>query len=165
MIPYNVMRAVLKISFFKENIKAIYLLNKMFYLLIALYRLHRIQEYLYLQRVYFSMMDSFILYGRNESRELLDQLLEIPWFSERKIVLYQTMASYRKMVSHIRENDDRNTTFKDQNRFRQDAESYVSSFKRLIDFDDKDDKRISELIENQSIIKDALKVIFDQYQV
>lgn len=84
MIQFVTLRAVFRIPWVRENSDAVKILNKIFYLLVALHRSHRFQVFLHLRKIYFMMIDSLGLNGQNESKDAIDQLLRIPWFSERR---------------------------------------------------------------------------------
>jgi archaellum biogenesis ATPase FlaH len=133
--------------------------------MLALYRLNRIQEFLYLQRIYLLLIDSFMSYGMKESREILDQLLAIPWFSDRKRSLLHTIASYRQLLEGYQKERQGGYDRTAVSEYKQNTIIFVDAFKQLIDFDEKDETRISSLIENQTIIDDALENLFRDFQI
>ena len=160
MIPFKVLRKIYSISWTKDNRDAIQLLNKTFYLMIALNRSHRIQEFLCLQKTFFLMIDSFILYGRSGAKELVDQLLAIPWIYERKGDFYRSIIAYNRLIVIIRKAGTNQPSRHLQEEIQKHAAIFVSAFKQFTNFNEKDEARIKQLLENPSIMNDALKEIY-----
>lgn len=160
MIPFKVLRNIYRVSWTKDNRDAIQLLNKMFYLMIALKRSHRIQEYLCVHRAFFLMIDSFILYRRGEAKELVDQLLEIPWIYERKADLYRSIIAYNRLIAIIKKKETSQSLRQLQQEFQIQTSNFVSAFKQFTNFNEKDEARIKELLENPEIVDGALKEIY-----
>ena len=160
MIPFKVLRSIYKASWAKENSDAIQLLNKMFYLMIALNRSHRIQDFLVLQKTFFLMIDSFISHGRSEAKEQIDQLLEIPWIFERKGDLYRSIIAYNHLIVLIKKDGTNQPSLQLLEEMQKHTSAFVSAFKQFTNFNDNDEARIKELLENPSIMDDALKELY-----
>ena len=160
MIPYTALRKIFKIPLVRENKEAVHILNKLFYLLIALHRLRRYREFSCLSKIYFRMIDSFALYGLNESKETINLLLGIHWFNERRHDLYRTISVYRQLIKIM----DREATVESPLEFQAEFNEYVATyfflFKLLIQFDEKDEERITFLMKKSSVINNALDDIF-----
>jgi hypothetical protein len=161
MIPFKTLRQIYKIPWMKEHGNAIQLLNKIFYLMIALKRANRNQDFQCLHKIYFLMMDSFILYSRNDAKELVDLLLKIPWFNERKVELYRSMVAFKKLIGCLKNSDSLTSSQQIKLEIQTQTSVFVHAFKLLINFNEKDENRVKELLENPKIMNDALKKICD----
>lgn len=160
MIPFRVLRKIYKVSWTKDNRDAIQLLNKLFYLMIALNRSNRIQDFLCVQKIFFLMIDSFILHGRSEAKQLLDRLLKISWINKRKAALYRSISAYNHLIVIIRNGDIDQSSPQIQKEVQKHTANFVTAFKQFTNFNEKDEIRIRQLIDNPSIMDEALKEIY-----
>jgi len=160
MIPFTTLRALFRIEWVRENSEAVQILNKMFYLLIALHRSHRRQDFRRLYKIYFMMFDSFTLYGRNETKDIVDQLLQIPWFSEHKGDLYRSMVAYKRVIQSIMKGEGESPSVEIQMEINKNVTAFVMALKSLIHFDERDEARVNELLAQPAIMDNALDKIF-----
>ena len=161
MIPFAALRAVFRIKWVKENSEAVQFLNKMFYLLIALHRSHRLQDFRRLHKIYFMMFDSFTLYGRHESKNIVEQLLQIPWFSEHKSDLYRSMAAYKRVIqSMMKEESEGASSIEIQMEINKSVTVFVRALKSLTRFDERDEARVNALLAQSAIMDNTLDKIF-----
>ena len=160
MIPFADLRAVFRIRWVRENSEAVQFLNKMFYLLIALHRSHRLQDFRRLHKIYFMMFDSFTLYGRNESKEIVERLLQIPWFNDHKGELYRSMAAYKRVIQSITKGEEEGASIEVQMEINKNVTAFVRALKSLIHFDEMDEARVNSLLAQPSIMDNTLDKIF-----
>jgi hypothetical protein len=146
MLPFSTWREVLRIPWIRENRKAVRFLSDLFYLLIALHRAGRIQDFNYLKHVYFEMIESFAQYGRNEAKDTVDRVLRIAWFAEHRRDLYRLISAYKRVIDGMQVQSQLTGNSPDrQKRVNGDIEDFVQAFKALIDFDAADDARANDL--------------------
>lgn len=159
MIPFKVLRKIYHVSWTRDNRDAIQLLNKMFYLMIALNRSQRIQDFVIVHRAFFLMIDSFILYRSDEAKELIDRLLEIPWIYERKADLYRSIVAYNRLIAIIKESGPKQPSLPLQREIKKHTASFISAFKQFTNFNEMDEGRIRQLQNNPSIMDNAIRQI------
>jgi len=160
MIPFTALRAVFRIRWVRDHGEAVQFLNKMFYLLIALHRSHRLQDFRRLHKIYFMMFDSFVLYGRYESKDTVEQILQIPWFSEHKGDLYRSMAAYKRVIHSMMKEEREGSTIEVQMEINQHVTAFVKALKSLIHFDEMDEARVNSLLAQPAIMDNTLDKIY-----
>ena len=160
MISYVTLRTLYRIPWIRNNNNAIQILNKMFYLLLALHRMRRYHDFCYLYKIYFWMIESFILYGRGESKDFIEQLLNIPWFKERRYVLYRSIVAYKRVIKSIQKEESEGPSIVIQREINKNIKYFVVIVKILIDFDKRDENRINSLVRDPSIIDHAFQCIY-----
>lgn len=153
MLPFSTWRDVFRIPWIRENRKAVRFLSDVFYLLIALHRAGRIQDFNCLKQVYFEMIASFAQYGRSEAKDTVDSLLQITWFAEHRRDLYRLISAYRRVIAGTQVQSNPNShPPHTQRRVNGDIEDFVHAFKALIDFDDADDARANDLSKRSEVM-------------
>jgi len=160
MLPFSTWREVYRIPWIRENKMAVRFLSDVFYLLIALYRAGRMQDFNCLKQVYFEMIESFAQYGRNEAKDTVERVLRIAWFTEHRLDLYRLISAYRRVIDDMRAqlHSDGNFTAT-QSRINGDIGSFIEAFKVLIDFDEADENRIATLLERPEIMDNSMEHI------
>lgn len=162
MIPFSTWREIYRVRLLRENREAVRVLSDMFYLLVALYRANRIQEFCRLSALYFRMIDSFMRYDSASARETLDQVLVIPWFRQNRRHLFRLISAYRRVMAKMREQGASVPPVPVQKSVNRDKEKFFQALKSLIDFDERDDARIVKLLAQNNLdetfrrINDAL---------
>lgn len=157
MVSFSTWRAFYRIPWLRENRKAVRILREMFYLLVALYRADRLQEFSRLRYLYFKMINSFAQYGRAEAKDTLDQLLRIPWFRENRRDLYRLISSYNRVAQKVIQQEGRYSSISAQRQINQDMEIFFGAFKALVDFDEKDELRVNRLLEDRALLDKNLR--------
>jgi len=153
MLPFSTWRDLFRIPWMGDNRKAVHFLSDAFYLLIALYRAGRIQDFDCLKRVYFAMIESFAQYGHSEAKDTVERVLQIAWFAEHQRDLYRLIAAYRRGLDGMRAQADSGRVLPEtQLRTNKDVEEFVQAFKALIDFGDKDEARVAYLLERPELM-------------
>lgn len=159
MLPFGTLRELYRIPLVRDNRDAIRFLNDLFYLLIALYRARRMQEFCWLQSVFFMMTDSFALYGRTEAKDTVDLLLAVPWFQVHRRNFYQSLASYRRAIQMMREIEREGPSFARQQEFNRHAREFVCQFKVLTNYNGVDEARVKNLLEQPVMMDKSIKKI------
>ena len=160
MIPFKTLRAMFRIPWVRKNHDAVQIINNMFYLLLALYRSGRYQDFCCLYKIYFMMIESFALYGRNEAKDTIDQLLGIPWFRERQHVLYRSIAAYNRVIESMEKEEREGASIEIQMDIKRNVTAFVVVLKSLTHFDERDEARVNTLLAEPVIMDDALNKIF-----
>jgi len=163
MIPFGTLRLFFKISWVKKNQKAIYYLNDMFYLLIALRREGRNYDFVLLQKIYFDLISSIILHSQGDAEVTLDELMQIPWFKERTTSLSRSYIAFKNGLECLSKSTNL-VPVETQVEFQRHFSLYVKSMKSLIDFDEKDEARINSLLENPDVIDEATESLFRLFE-
>ncbi len=157
MLPFSTWREVFRIPWMRDNRKAVRFLSDVFYLLIALYRAKRIQDFNCLKQIYFEMIESFAQYGRSEAKDTVDRVLQIAWFAEHRRDLYRLLSAYKRVIDTRQEQEGYAPTQPDvQARFNTDIEEFVTAFKTLIDFGEKDEARVCSLLAQPEIMDESM---------
>ncbi len=153
MLPFSTWRDVFRISWIRENRKAVRFLSELFYLLIALYRAKRTQDFNCLKQVYFEMIESFAQYGRGEAKGTVDKVLRIAWIAEHRRDLFRLISAYKRVIDGMqvqqRLNGNSPATQREINR---DIEDFVLAFKALIDFGEADEARVADLLQRPEVM-------------
>ncbi len=153
MLPFSTWRDVFRIPWIRDNRKAVRFLSDLFYLLIALYRAGRIQDFNCLKQVYFQMIESFAQYGRRDAKDTVDSVLRIPWFAEHRRDIYRMISGYRRVLESMQANAGLENAQPDvQRRINGNIDEFVQAFKALIDFSEKDDARVEELLRRPELM-------------
>lgn len=151
MIPFSTWREIYRVRLLRENREAVRILSDMFYLLVALYRANRIQEFCRLSALYFRMIDSFMRYDSASARETLEEVLAIPWFRQNRQQLFRLISSYRRVMERMREHDTSVPPVSVQKTVNKDKEKFFQALKSLMDFDERDDARIAKLLAQNNL--------------
>ncbi len=160
MLPFSTWRDVFRIPWIRDNRKAVRFLSDLFYLLLALYRAGRIQDFNCLKMVYYEMIESFAQYGRSEAKDTVDRVLQIQWFKEHRRDLYHLIASYKRVQIGLQSEADLASAQPDtQRRVNEAFEEFVRAFKALIDFGDKDEARVRDLLERPEVMDESMAYI------
>lgn len=106
------------------------------------------------------MLDSFALYGQHDSKNMLDQLLLIPWFRERQHDLYRSVVAYKRVIESMDKETSGSTCVETQQEINQNVRTYIEVLKSLIHFDKRDEARVNRLINDPATINNALDRIF-----
>ncbi len=157
MVSYSTLREFYRIPLVKKNREAIKILRDLFYVLIALFRSSKMQEFAQLRFLYFQMIDSFAEYGRVEAKDTVDQLLEISWFRENQRNLYRLLSAYNKVIRSMSRNEHRDPAPAVQTQINRDMDNYFQAYKSLIRFDQNDEKRIEELLESRDSLDEIVR--------
>lgn len=157
MLPFSVWRDVFRIPWIRQNNKAVRYLSDVFYLLIALYRAGRIQDFNCLKQVYFEMIESFAQYGHSEAKDTIDNVLRISWFAEHRRDLYRLISSYTRVIDGIQAQPPSNSYSPvTQRRINGDIEDFVQAFKALIDFGKADEARVTDLLDRPEVMDEFM---------
>lgn len=159
MLPFATLRELFRIPWVYENREAIHVLSEMFYLLVALFRARRMQEFCWLQNIFFNMIDSFVLYGRRDAKTTIDQLLNIPWFRTHQRDLYRAIAAYNRVIASIREAEEKGPSIARQKLAKKHVKEFAYAFKEIINFNEDDDERVLRLLNNRELIDKLLEKI------
>ena len=166
MLPLSTWREVYRIKWVSNNNEAVRFLSDVFYLLMALYRQRRFQEFNRLQRLYFMMIDSFAQYGRAEAKDTMDRLLEIPWFNVHRRYLDRLIAAHHRVITEVSNNvNDRLATPDQQMEMNRHVAEFFYCLKQLTHFDDKDEARIQSLVENEDTLNALLENVYEELDV
>lgn len=160
MVSFSTWRSFYRIPLIRKNRKAIRILRDMFYVLIALYRISKMQEFSLLGHLYFKMIDSFAQYGSVEAKDTVDQILEIPWFRDNQRNLYRLLSSYNNVIQNINSNGNQFYTKSTQEQLNRDMNNFFQAYKSLNRFDEKDEKRISELLQNRNLLDEITRNLY-----
>jgi hypothetical protein len=156
MVSFSTWRAFYRIPLVRKNKEAIGILRDMFYVLIALHREYKLQEFSQLRYLYFKMIDSFAQYGRVEAKDTVDQILKVPWFRDDRRNLYRLLSSYNNVIRNIASNGNRFPSKSTQEQLNKDMDNFFQAYKSLIRFDEMDEKRISKLLENRKLLDEIV---------
>ena len=159
MLPFTVWCNVFRIPWIRENRKAVHFLSDTFYLLLALYREHRLQDFNSLKYIYFSMIDSFAQYGKKEAKDTIDQLLLIPWFHNNRGDVYRMIMAYNQIIDCMLEEKRHGFSFENSDKMNKFISIYIQAFKMVINFDAKDEMRIINLQSQPETMSELLQHI------
>ena len=153
MLPFSTWRELFRIPWIGDNRDAVHFLSDGFYLLIALYRAQRIRDFNCLKQVYFTMIESFAQYGHSEAKDTVDRVLQIAWFAQNRRNLYHLIAAYRRILDGMQaQSGPEGAHPKTQWQINRDIEEFVQAFKALIDFGEKDEARVTYLLERPELM-------------
>jgi hypothetical protein len=155
MLPYSTLRDFFRIPWVHDNREAVHYLSNMFYLLIALYRSGRKREYYIVRNVFFEMFDSFAIYGRSQARDVLGDLLQIPWFHEHQRDLYRLISIFKHITSLLHDARRNNNAAPLQQETNKNVEEFIVILKALNNFNHRDESRINDLLSRADLL-DAL---------
>jgi len=160
MLSYSTWREVFRIPWVRRNSEAVRLLSDVFYLLVALYRTRRLQEFSQLRCVYFEMLDSFAQHGRSDAKGTVDELLKISWFRAHQRDLYRMIAAYNRVIDGMGQDGQNCLSVETQMRINQDAEDFVLALKKLAHYDEEDEVRINALVQQPELMDVMVREIF-----
>lgn len=147
MLPYSTLRDLFRIPWVRDNRAAVNYLNTMFYLLVSLYRSRRIQEFLIVRHMYFKMFESFAIYGRSQARDVLGELLDIPWLKQHQGDVYRLMAIFKQLCVMLNEAESGNDDMALQLEINKKVREFITILKVLSNFNHRDEKRIADLMD------------------
>lgn len=159
MIPYSTLREMFRIPWIMENREAIHFLNDIFYLLVALFRARRMRDFCWLQNIFFEMIDSLALYGQEEDKNTVEHLLRIAWFQAHQQDFYDSMFAFMQVISSIREAEEQGVTVAKQKEINKHVKKFGYAFKEVINFNQKDDERVTRLLKSPELMDESLKMI------
>ena len=166
MLPFSTWRDVLRIPWIHQNRRAVRYLSDLFYLLIALYRAGRIQDFNCLKQIYFEMIESFAQYGHSEAKDTVDKVLQIAWFAEHHRDLYRLISAYRRVIDGMQTQHHRNNySPAAQRQINGDIEDFALAFKALIDFSKVDEARVADLLERPEVMDESMAHIREATQL
>lgn len=157
MLPVSAWQDFYRIPWLRENWRAVRTLKEMFYVLMALYRAGRLQEFSRLRYLYFRMIDSFAQYGRVDARDTVNQLLQIPWFRENRRDVYRLISSYNRVAPKVIQDDGHHPSIAVQTEINGDMEVFFDAFKSLVHFDEKDERRVERLLQDNEALDQLLR--------
>lgn len=157
MVPASAWQAFYRIPWLRENWRAVRTLREMFYVLMALYRADRLQEFARLRYLFFKMVDSFAQYGRVDAKDTVDRILEVPWFRENRRDVYRLISSYNRVVPKVIQGDAYHPSIAVQAEINSDVEHFFDAFKSLVHFDEKDERRVNRLVQNSEALDQVLE--------
>ena len=161
MIPFSTLRKIYRIPLINENKEAVHILSNLFQLLIALFRIRRRRDFRILHNIYFKMIESFAQYGREEAKDTVDLILQIPWFYTRQRDFYRAIVSYNRIIEIMKVVEKRGQCIALQEEINHNTREFIKAFKILINFNENDQARIDRLIERPYSVDLALKEIFE----
>ena len=157
MVSFSTWRAFYRIPWLRENREAVRILREMFYLLLALYRAGRLQEFSRLRYLYFKMLYSFAQYGRVDAKDTVDQLLRIPWFHDNRRDLYRLISSYNRVVEKVIKQEGLPSSISVQAQINKDTDIFFDAFKALMHFDKRDEIRVNRLLEDREFLDETIE--------
>jgi hypothetical protein len=152
MLPYSTLRNLFRIPWIRKNREAAHYLNNMFYLLIALYRKGRMQEYYIVRNLFFEMFDSFSIYGRSQARDAINDMLEIPWFQHHHMELYRLIATFKHITLLLRKEESKGDAAALQRETNKYVEEFIKIFKTVNNFNHRDEARIDDLLSRPDLM-------------
>ncbi len=160
MVSFSTWRAFYRIPLLRENKEAVKILRDMFYVLLALHRAGKLQEFLHLRYLYFKMIDSFAQYGQVAAKDTVDQILIIPWFRANRHDLYRLIVSYNKVIRKVLETECKFPSKSTQEQINKDMDIFFHSYKSLMNFDEKDEDNVNKLLEQKEFLNEILKNLY-----
>lgn len=157
MLPYSTLRDFFRIPWVRDNREAVHYLSNMFYLLVALYRSGRKQEYYVVRNIFFEMFDSFAIYGRSQAKDVLVDLLKIPWFHEHQRDLYRLISIFKHITSSLHEVKGKSDTISLQQEINKNVEEFIDALKAVNNFNYRDESRINDLLKRPELIDALMK--------
>jgi hypothetical protein len=97
MLSYSTWREAARIPWVRENLDGLRYLRTTLYLLLALHRQRRQQDFQWVLRLFFEMAHSFAQYGSAAAKDTMNGLFQIPWFIEKRRALLVMIASYNRV--------------------------------------------------------------------
>lgn len=153
MLSYSTWRAAARIPWVRDNLDGLRFLRTTLYLLLALHRLGRRQDFQWTLRVFFEMAHTFAQYGRTGARETIDALFAIPWFFDKRRTLLTVIASFNR----IRHQAIAPGYFKPtESTDWQDVEVFVVSLKEIMRFDAGDERRVRAIMEEPGALEEIM---------
>ncbi len=165
MLPYSTLRDLFRIPWIREHREAAHYLNNMFYLLIALYRKGRMQEYYIIRNLFFGMFDSFSIYGRSQAKDAIDDMLKIPWFQERHGDLYRLIAIFKNITILMQIAESKGNTTSLQRETNKYVEEFIKILKALNNFNNRDESRINDLLSRPDLIDELMSNLLSDFHV
>jgi hypothetical protein len=157
MVSFSTWRAFYRIPWLRENREAVRILRDMFYLLVALHRADKLQEFSRLRYLYFKMIDSFAQYGQVSARDTVNQILGIPWFREKRRDLYRLIAAYNRVIRVALDAEGQIPSVSAQERINKDMDIFFHALKSLMHFDGRDEDRVNKLLQNRQFLDEMLE--------
>jgi hypothetical protein len=143
MLSFSTWRAAARIPWVRENLDGLRYLRSTLYLLLALHRLGRHQDFRWVLKLYFEMAHSLAQYGRSSAKDTVDRLFEIPWFAAHRRALLQVIIAYNRVLRTVVICGDSRCAPEPT---RADLESFVASMKEILAFDRSDEERVQGIM-------------------
>lgn len=111
------------------------------------------------------MFDSFSLYGRSQARNAINDLLKIPWFQQHHIDLYRLIAIFKHITILRQEDESKENTISIQRETNRNVEEFIKILKALINFNDRDESRINDLLSRPDLIDALMNNLLTDFNV
>ena len=157
MLPYSTLRDFFRIPWVRDNREAVHYLSNMFYLLIALYRSGRKHDYYIVRGLFFEMFDSFAIYGRSQAKNVLEDILKIPWFHEHQIDLYRLISQFKHINMLLHEADRKGNAVSLQQETNRAVDEFIKLMKSVNNFNNRDESRIKDLLTRAGLLDAVLE--------
>ncbi len=158
MLSYSTWRDAARIPWVRENLDGLKYLRSTLYLLLALHRLGRQQDFQWTLRMFFEMAHSFAQYGGAAAKETIDRLFQIPWFFENRRALLVMIASYNRVrILTLAAEHAEPTNASGW----EDVGVFIASLKETLKFDHVDEARIRAIMHDS----EALDAMLAELQV
>jgi hypothetical protein len=95
------------------------------------------------------MLNSFAQYGQVDAKDTVDQILQIPWFSDNQRDLYRLIASYNNVIRKMPGKGSQPSSRAAQIQVSREMDTFFQIYKSLMRFDERDDIRINGLLQNR----------------
>jgi hypothetical protein len=165
VLPYSALRDLFRIPWIREHREAAHYLNNMFYLLVALYRKGRMQEYYIVRNLFFEMFDSFSIYGRSQAKSVIDDMLKIPWFQQHLGDLYRLIAIFKHITLLLQKADSKGNSVSLQRETGKYVEEFIKTYKKLNNFDNRDESRINDLLSQPDLMDALMNHLLSEFNV
>ncbi len=158
MLSFSTWRAAARIPWVRENLDGLRSLRTTLYLLLALHRLGRQQDFQWTLRLFFQMAHSFAQYGRGAAKQTINQLFGIPWFSRKRRALLIMIASYNRVRSLAVLSPELAPLKRED---WEDVAVYVASLKEVLAFDHEDEEHVHSIMRDQAGLEAMLQELHE----
>lgn len=152
MLPYSTLRDLFRIPLVRDNREAVHYLSDLFYLLFALYRSGRMHEYYVARSLFFEMFESFAIYGRSQAKDVLDDLIKIPWFREHQRDLYRLIAIFKNITYLLPKVEGEENVISLQQETNKNVDEFINALKTINNFNNRDESRINYLLSRTDLM-------------
>ena len=149
MLSYSTWRAAARLPWVRENLDGLRYLKTTLYLLLALHRLGRRQDFQWTLRLFFEMAHSFAQYGRGAARETINGLFQIPWFFRNRRTLLVVIASYNRVRNLALATSGLAPLSRTD---WEDVGVFIASLKEILAFDQKDEDHVRSIMADPGVI-------------
>ncbi len=158
MLSFSTWRSAARIPWVRENLDGLRFLRTTLYLLLALHRLGRQQDFQWTLRLFFEMAHSFAQYGRTAARETIDKLFRIPWFIENRRTLLVMIASYNRVRTLVLAPGGAAPFGPAE---WEDVAVFISSLKTVLAFEERDEEVVRSFMEDPVALDTVLEEFHD----